>query len=151
MPRAQKGQRFGGRVAGVPNKATIEKNLLIAQQLAVKAGQPAKPLAKEVLEDFMHLTAGMAAFYQPTAPGQPGNPNQDEAKFWQAALACKEFAKALAPYQSPTFKAIMGMPAMPSSAPEKATDKQIDGKVIDITDVATLTRVYRSRIVSVRG
>jgi hypothetical protein len=135
----------------VPNKSTIEKNLQIARQLAVKAGEKQKPLAKEVLEDFMHLTAGMAAFYQPTAPGQPSNPNQDETKFWQAALACKEFAKALAPYQSPTFKAIVGMPAMPSGAPEKPAGKQIEGKVIDITDVATLTRVYRSRIVSVRG
>lgn len=148
MPGPPKGSRFGGRGKGTPNKATIEKNLRIAQQLAVQAGQKAKPLAKDVLEDFMHLTAGMAAFYQPTAPGQPVNANQNEEKFWQAALACKEFAKALAPYQSPTFRAITTVPApsMPSGGP-----KQIEGKVVDLNDAAALTRVFRQRIAPVRG
>lgn len=151
MPGPPKGQRGGGRARGTPNKATIEKNLMIAQQLAVKAGEKKKPLAKEVLEDFMHLTAGMAAFYQPSHPDQLPNRHANEDKFWQAALACKEFAKALAPYQSPTFKAIVGMPSMPPPDTGKPDPKQIEGNVVDITDAATLTKIYRSRITSVRG
>lgn len=151
MPGPPKGHRGGGRARGTPNKKTIERNLQIARDLAEQAGKKTKPLAKEVLEDFMHLTAGMAAFYQPTGPGQPSNPNMNEDKFWQAALACKEFAKALAPYQSPTFKAIVGMPSMPPPESSKPNPKQIEGNVIDLTDAATLTKIYRSRITSVRG
>lgn len=94
-----------GRPKGIRNKATIEK-ALIAEQINSRAEMAGKKLAKEVLDDFMQLTAEMAAFYQPAAPGHPPNQKADEAKFWQCMEAAHAFAKSLAPYQSPTFRAV---------------------------------------------
>ncbi len=154
MPRGSKpGEKRGPGRKGIPNKSTIEKHLKIAQELARQAGQPHKRLAKEVLEDFMHLTAGMAALYQPTAPGQPINAYANEEKFWQAANACREFAKALAPYQSPTFRAITvsAPPDERSKAPVLDLQANGDGKVIDLSDPVALQRVYMLRIGRVQG
>lgn len=93
----------------------------------------------------MHLTAGMAAHFQPTAPGQPRNPNEDAEKFWQAAAACREFARHLAPYQSPTFKAIQLMSAPPEPSRGDGA-KLIGSNVVDIQDPLALMRVYKLRI-----
>ena len=109
MPRAQKGQRFGGRAKGVPNKATLQK-ALIAERTVADARMSGRKLAKEILDDFMQLFAGMAAHYQPTPPDRPQNPSQDEPMFEKYGRLAVETAKALANYQSPTFRAIVVAP-----------------------------------------
>lgn len=76
-----------------------------ARQAIMAAEAVHKPLAREVLDQFMHVFAGMAARVQPT----PENAwaNQDEFIKW-AKLAC-DTAAELAPFQSPKFKATMFM------------------------------------------
>jgi hypothetical protein len=121
MPRAVKGQRFGGRLKGVPNKATIERALL-AERAIAEAKANAKPLAREVLDQFMQLFAGMAAHHQPMPAGQmaPPDRNPDETKFEKWARLAVQCAKDLAPYQSPTFRAIVVAPT-PESPRGKIT------------------------------
>lgn len=101
-----KGRKTGGRVEGVPNKATTQKELLAARIMAEHEQKPGRKLAKEVLDDFMHLFMGLAAQHQPLPPGVV-DPNpaakRDEAKFVQYANMAREFARDLVKFQSPTF------------------------------------------------
>ncbi|MEA2934534.1 MAG: hypothetical protein QOD74_1180 [Variibacter sp.] len=110
MPRggSKPGEHRGGRAPGTPNKATLER-LLRAERDATQAD--GRKLAKEVFEDFMGLFAGIAAFYQPLAPGQPtpAGRRPDESKFEKYARLAVGTAADLAPYQSPAFKAIAVM------------------------------------------
>ncbi len=101
------GKKYGGRKKGTPNKATVEK-AIIAEQVVARADMAGRKLAKEVLDEFMHLFAGMAASHQPLPSGMPvplgRTPN--EAKFEKYARLAVQCAKDLASYQSPTFRAI---------------------------------------------
>ncbi len=103
-----------------PHKATIEK-ALIAEQIIARAEMRGEKLAKEVLNDFMKLFAGMAAVFQPVAPNQPipvGRDPNDE-KFDKYARLAVDTAAKLAPYQSPTFRAIVVAPAPDQNQPER--------------------------------
>jgi hypothetical protein len=147
------GERRGGRQKGTLNKRTVAK-IMEASDQASAALRSGKKLAMHVLDDFMQLTAGMAAHYQPAPPGAPANPHANEQKFWHAVEHVRDFAKALAPYQSPTFKAIavvappsqdLGMvPTASGSLPRPQGEN-----VIDLTDAEQLTRVYKRRIAGV--
>lgn len=151
MPRGSKpGERRGGREAGTPNKATIERQLVQARETH-DAQQNGKKLAKEVLDEFMQLTAGMAAVYQPLPPGVTDVPlgrTPNETKFWECVGMVRDFAKALAPYQSPTFKAIAVF-APPDQTRPAAPALPPGGNVITLDDPAVLQRVYRNRIAKV--
>jgi len=106
---AKGGARPGaGRPRG-PSKATIEK-ALIAERTVSEAKTAGKKLAKEVLEDFMLLFTGMAAGFQIAPPGASPNLQGDEGKFWKYAQAAVDCAHKLAPYQSPTFRAVVVAP-----------------------------------------
>lgn len=112
MPRgAAPGERRGGRIKGIPNKATIQK-ALIAERTVADARSAGRKLAKEVLDDFMHLFVGIAATYQPLPPGTEPRPGAtpDEPMFEKYARLAVETAKNLANYQSPTFRAIVVAP-----------------------------------------
>lgn len=118
---AKPGERRGGRVKGMPNKTTIER-ALIAERTVADAQASGKKLAKEVLDDFMQLFAGMAAHYQPTPPSAPRqNANQNPAEFEKWALHAVDAARMLAPYQSPTFRAVVVAPAPPQNSGRKQT------------------------------
>lgn len=147
MPGPPKGTRAGGRAKGTPNKATIER-AIIAEQIVERATMSGKKLAKEVLDDFMHLFAGMAAAYQPLPPGMvaPAGKAQDEAKFLTYAKLAIDTAAELGPYQSPRLKAIQvhavptapidqpGQNAMTSElTPQQAYRLLRDTDVIDMT------------------
>ena len=108
MPRAQKGQRFGGRTKGIPNKKTIEAAEKMRRDL-VDAKVSGRKLAKETLDDLVVVFMGMTAAYQPAPAGQV-KPGANEEKFEKWARLAMEAAKALAPYQSPTFRAIVVAP-----------------------------------------
>jgi hypothetical protein len=143
------GERRGGRQKGTLNKSTV-KNLRAAEHAIVEAHQSGKKLAKEVLEDFMHLFAGVAASCQPLPEGAsaPVGHKTDEVRFERYARLAIEAAKELAKYQSPTFKAVAVMlppPQNPNAGAEGAKN------VIRIDDAETLVRVYKSRIASVIG
>jgi hypothetical protein len=146
----------------VPNKATIEREALAARILAEQAGKPGKKLGKEVLDDFMQLFTGLAAFYQPLPPGQLPGPNQspDEAKFEKYARFAIDCAKELAGYQSPRLKAVLlsqetapGGPAQQAGgmvmgspsvlSPQQAYKLLRDNDTIDVTPTATAKAIAR--------
>lgn len=113
-----KGTRIGGRNKGTRNKATIERELLAAraaEERVAAAEASGRKLGKEVLDEFMHLFAGMAATYQPLRPGTPipVGRTPDEPQFEKYAKLAVHCARLLAPYQSPTFQAIMIAPPPP--------------------------------------
>lgn len=124
MPRRYKPTgKPGGRPAGAKNKATIERELREAQEAERKveeARTSGRRLAKDMLDDFMHKFAQVAASFQPvpanTPPPEGVTPNPNEFERW-AKLAV-ECAKALAKYQSPTFQAIMVAPPPPDPTQE---------------------------------
>lgn len=118
MAKAAKSKtRHRGRIPGSKNKATIEK-AIIAEQINDRAKMKnGNPLAKEVLEKFMMLFAGMASQEQallinpPEATAEDRNPRRgsiDQLERW--AKNAIDTAAKLAPYQSPTFRAIITTP-----------------------------------------
>jgi hypothetical protein len=88
----------------------------------------------------------MAAHYQPMPAHLLPNPNENEPQFLRYAGLAIECAKAIAPFQSPTFKAIEVVPAPPRLEP--AT---FDGKVINTKDPVVLADIYRRMVTQVRG
>jgi hypothetical protein len=60
-------------------------------------------LGKEVLEQYMEMFDALAQHYRPI----PESPHSDEGKFTKYATATCDCAKALAPYQSPTYRAVI--------------------------------------------
>jgi hypothetical protein len=86
--------------------------------LAKTGASSAKKLARDVIEEFMLFFAGTAAYYQPRPPGAAPNPNTDESKFFAYAELAIKCASWLAPYQSPTYRAIeIASPPLSRSAP----------------------------------
>ena len=139
-----------------PQKKTIEK-ALIAEQVIKRAEMTGEKLAKEVLNEFMQLFAGMAASVQPLPPGMalpPGRAKPNERKFEKWARLAVETATALAKYQSPTFRAVaLTAPTTPGAGTGQAGDgaKLIEGKIIvNDKDPIGASRVYR-QIVAASG
>jgi hypothetical protein len=116
MPRggSRPGERRGGRQKGTPNRATVERQLVaaqIAERTVADARLGGKKLAKDVLEELMVRFIERARHYEPTPPGaKDHNVYADESKFLQWAKYASDCAKALAPYQSPTFRAVEIIP-----------------------------------------
>lgn len=146
MPRggSKPGERRGGRVKGVPNRATTEL-ALIAERAGVEVHAQGRKLAKEILEDMMYFAVGEAIRYQPLLANGDKNPKADEEKFERYLKLTSEVASKLAPYQSPTFRAVMVSSAGPS-----VDDDQNPGNVIPLDDAIGAARVYR-RIVAAGG
>lgn len=112
------GERRGGRKKGTPNKATRERALLAKRVVEEQQGKPGRKLAREVLDDFMHLFTGMAAVYQPLSPGRLPDLHQvpDEKRFLEFAQLAITTAAQLAPYQSPKLKAVFVTQETPPAA-----------------------------------
>jgi hypothetical protein len=111
MPRGGK-RPNAGRRRGSKGKATIEK-ATIAERVLAETKASGKKLAKEVIEDLMNTFVALADCYRPTMPGQPEtNRHADKGEFEKHAIHAFEMAKALAPYQSPTFRAVVVAPAL---------------------------------------
>lgn len=110
-----------GRRKGGTNAATREREALAQRILAEQAGKPGRKMGKEVLDEFMHLFTGLAAYHQPVPKNQaaPADREPDENKFKEYAGFAIKCATELANYQSPKFKAVAvsietppgGMPA----------------------------------------
>lgn len=96
----------------------------------------------------MHLFAGMAAHHQPMPEGQlvPPGRKPDVAKFLEYAKLATDVAKALAPYQSPTFRAIV-VSANPGDARDVPGSRPANIIPMD-TDAIGAARVYRKIITS---
>src|SRR5262249_40606098 len=72
------------------------------QQAPVGNNQNAR-LGREMLEYYMIMFDALAQHYRPI----PESPHSDEGKFTKYATATCDCAKALAPYQSPTFRTVV--------------------------------------------
>lgn len=99
-----------------------------------------KALARDILEDFMLRYADMALYHQPRPADQPPNPHADEEKFHRCARLALRFASALAPYQSPTLRAIVVAPPPTNENSEAA--KFFEDRKTPI-DPIEATRMYR--------
>lgn len=125
---APKPKNKGGRPKGSRNKKVLEReerarldalqlekfreiegDASAAARMVQRAERTGIKLAKDVLNDFMQLFAGMAAVYQPLPPGVEVPPGRqpNESKFREYAVLAKETAAALAPFQSPRYSAVM--------------------------------------------
>jgi hypothetical protein len=81
---------------------------LLSEQIVTESRKRGQKLAREVLDDLMHIFLGMAARHQPVSAGMQLQPGQEpnEGKFVQYAVLARDTAKELAPFQSPKFKSI---------------------------------------------
>lgn len=159
MPRGSfPGERRGGRKAGTPNKATQERLELHARAIAVTQKSGGK-LGREVLDELTQIAMGMATqchqeYLAAQSPAPPHGARDREVHSHAANVCALEhrfqkwleitgvLAKSLAPFQSPTFKAIAVVPPSPQAPPPKPDD----GKVIGIDDPAALARLYQQMI-----
>jgi len=95
MPRGAKpGERRGGRKKGVKNKLTLEKLRLLKESADSAGGK----LAMDNLAKLMGKCVALAERYEPFVGEEP-----DEVAFVRFVRLSSNLARALAPYQSPTF------------------------------------------------
>jgi hypothetical protein len=92
------------------DEGTIER-ALIAEREVADAKRAGRKLAVDLLDDFARIFGGMAAFFQPYPAGMAPNPNANAAEFEKWSRLAVETAARLAPYQSPTFRAVTVAPA----------------------------------------
>lgn len=112
MPRggSKPGERRGGRQKGTPNKVTAEQ-ALSAERVLAKAKVSGRRLGKEVLDYYMHVFAEIADTERAAAlTEKPENAREHEARFERFAKYAIDCAQKLAPFQSPTFRAIQIAP-----------------------------------------
>jgi hypothetical protein len=122
MPRgALKGERRGGRAKGTLNRATLERALQMQSHLN-RARETGHDLAKTVLDKYMMFFVKYSMKFKPSLDGEDENPSQNIDEFYKWAGVAIDCASKLAPYQSPTFKAVVVAPA-----PEPS------GKVTEVT------------------
>jgi hypothetical protein len=109
MPRG--GRRLNaGRRRGSKNRATIEKAIIVERDLA-KTNASGRKLGKEVLDHYMHFFAEIADTERAAAlTEKPENAREHEARFERFAKYAIDCAQKLAPFQSPTFRAIQIAP-----------------------------------------
>jgi hypothetical protein len=133
-----------GRKLGSLSKSTIERAKRAEFEMSA-ARESGKKLAKDVLEEFMFLFAGIAATAQPIPAGMavPAGKKPNPRTFEKYARLAVETAAALARYQSPTFKAVLT-----AEAPQPAPDpKMIEGKVLELpTDAMSGSRLYQRMV-----
>lgn len=143
------GERRGGRRVGSANLLTIERELIAkavtrqavadgrrreqalvhlerqadaAADAVQKLREQGKPLAKDAMALFLEIFMGRAAHYQPRVDLKTmaeTNKQASEEKFEKWARLSVETAKALAPFQSPTFRAIVVQPPPPSHSEQQ--------------------------------
>lgn len=118
---AEPGERRGGRAEKVPNKITLER----AEEVINHARSMGQVLAVDVLNEFMQIFRNEAYRFkpEPLPNGTETNPEADPSRFEQnAAIACR-LARELAPFQSPTLRAIQVAAPPPPPDPSNQTKR----------------------------
>ena len=134
------GTKRGGRARGQINNKTRDL-LKEAGKQVTEAKKLGRKSAIEVLDDLMHTAMGMAVKYQPPAPGAEPI---DSQKFMEWIQIAGTFAKGLADFQSPKFRAIMV--SAPTRGQDAAPTIDQQGNVLDIDDPKQLARAYASMV-----
>lgn len=136
-----------GRPKGTPNKRTVQK-IIEASQQVTEIKRKGQKKATEVLNDLMQTSLSFAARYQAriiAATEKQKEPAADDMTyFWKAMECAGTFAKALAPFQDPTFKAIQVTMAPPAG--QETPLREIDDNVVTIDDPVALARVYQRMV-----
>lgn len=122
MPRGSApGERRGGRAKGTPNKKTVAKRAIEAEVIARTGlpdvrSKPDRPLAKEQLQEMLPILKSYVAFFQPTYEGMPfQNKTGKEREFLMYFDLFLSTARALAPYESPTYRALDMRATLPAN------------------------------------
>ena len=114
MGGPQKGQRFGGRKKGTPNKATQERRLIAAEverrRAATSVGRE-REMAIEKLERYGSMAEGAAALHRPTSPqeiaaGRPQNPIGNWSEFREWLKLAAAIARMQVEFQTPKLSAV---------------------------------------------
>ena len=144
-----RGRKTGGRSKGTPNKRTVAKLAEVGKVIHEARKSKDVVRAKEVLSDLTKTAVGFTGYYQAKMmafdadPKNAGKlpPAEVVDRFMWGLDAAVRAAKALAPYQDPTFAAIKV-----SMSPLDSLDapKTIEGKAtkIDTKDPIELARIY---------
>lgn len=143
---AKPGERRGGRKKGVPNKWSVEQ-IAEAAARANDAQRNGKKFAIEVLDDLMHTALSFAAqerqhvlAEQQGAKGKPGKATAETLdRFWKAMEYAGIFARALAPFQHPKFRAVV---VMPSPGAMEPLGPVIPGEIVQTNDPGQAARLY---------
>jgi hypothetical protein len=151
-----RGTKTGGRKAGTPNRATVERQEMAARALD-NAKAEGRPLAKDRLDELLSIALGAMMAHQPITKEMAkkarasGNRTVKESRgdwsgfgeWWdRAAYAAKELAK----YQSPTYKAVS------VETPHQAGSRTFGdiGKFVRTGDPVAASRIYREFIMAPR-
>lgn len=160
------GERRGGRGVGGLNKKTLVRNLLadvlnepdtkrlvgaIVKEEVVEPETPAQKKAVKVLGEFMSATAGIAARYQnelvalmslPTVAGEARKRlERAEGKYVKFTELTALLAGKLAPFESPTYRAVVVSSSPGTIAPAKRPGD--DAKVIQMLEPVAISREYQ--------
>lgn len=142
------GEHRGGRTKEVPNKITLER----AEQVINTARRRGHELAVHVMDTFMQHFAREAYRLMPEKlpDGTETNPDHDQEAFEKnAAIACR-LAEKLAPFQSPTMRAIAVVAPPPPVNPEDLT-KRFTLSIFEGNRQAAIATVQRKPTVSGNG
>ena len=100
-----------GRPRGRMNDATIEiiaaggANITVPPKPEPTA--PASKRAKDRLAELLNFALASMAYYQPSALSGQENAHQNWQEFHKWQVTAANIARILAPYQDPTFRAIL--------------------------------------------
>lgn len=133
---AAPGTRRGGRTKGIPNKATIIRQM-VTESLETPAGRevlaeamqkltapPAgQKKATQVLRELMMLSGSLVALHQPKPNEQGLVEIKDNDRLQSYLTIAVRAAGELAKYESPTFKAVAvsEVPPVPQAPPGEQT------------------------------
>lgn len=129
-----------GTRRGVPNKKT-QAHIRAAGSRAAEARKLGRPQAVEVLDNLMNTAMTMASQYQPPAAGMEP---KDHDKFLEWIQTAGVFAKHLADFQSPKFRAVVVQTPTPIGDADMTIDQE--GKILEIDDPKKLARVYAQMV-----
>ena len=148
MPRggSKPGERRGGRGPNTPNKPKIDaanRQLLISADAAMRQTPPHKKRGREILEEWANYFGGLATRFQPSVDdGKPKWASDRERDLFLllAHRSCL-YAHWVAPYQDPTYKAIV-------IAPETTAKPGDDARLIDLKIFDSVAEAVRDEVVS---
>lgn len=135
MPRAQKGERFGGRGKGTRNKATLQREELARAQLAQalenskKAGNASPRVAMDELYKALQIAEGFAGTVQPqpirdAKTGKVTFQGGDVELFGAWFDRYKDCIGLLLPYQNARMKPVDAPAAAPSEAEKEVASRK---------------------------
>lgn len=147
-----RGRKTGGKQKGTPNKRTVAKLAEAGKTIAEANKSKDVVRGKWLLADLAKTAVGFTAHYQQKMmafeadPANAGKlpPADVIDRFVMGLNTAIRAAKALAPFQDPTFSAIK-VAMSPLDIPEP---KIINGKAkqIDIKDPVELARLYATLV-----